>query len=465
MAGEEAGPDDAAATEVDGAPPGARQEAVTIGRFVLGKCLGSGGMGDVYEAYDPLLERTVAMKVLRPRPGADSSAQARRVLSEARAAARLAHPNTVTIFDVGEHDGRAYITMELLEGQTLRAAAKHAPLEKKLGWLLESARALVAAHESGLVHRDVKPENMFVCADGTLKLLDFGIAKRDEDEAMPSSLASVESPASLRTQEGKRIGTPRYMAPEQREGSPTDARTDQYAWGLVAFELLTGAHVDSVATVIDDARSDTPAEELRERSLVMAATPPPPAYVAAVLRALSDDKARRFDSMQPIVDALQAARPEEPNAAPLSTVPRRGRAPQIAALVAIVGVTAVALALAAVTVGRPAEKAVTFTPPPEIGAVYTIVTACTALGVPQPTRLGVQWGGWAKNEEVVSKGGGSSAAGFVLRLSHSNPDSFPLTVSAGPARFASRGCQISKGPLQGPPPPEWSDERYTRLEW
>ncbi len=464
----EGDPDEAAATQVDGAAQGERQEAVIVGRFVLGRCLGSGGMGDVYEAYDPVLERTVAMKVLRPRASADSAAQARRVLSEARAAARLAHPNTVTIFDVGEHDGRAYITMELLEGETLRAAAKHAPLEKKLGWLLESARALVAAHENGLVHRDVKPENMFVCADGTLKLLDFGIAKREEDETMAPSPASVASPNSLRTELGKRIGTPRYMAPEQRAGAPTDARTDQYAWGLVAFELLTGAHLDSVATIDDSPIGDDRAQEIRERSLTMAAMPAPPAYVAAVLRALSDDKARRFDSMQPIVEALQAARPPEPDAArPPAEVSGHRRAVRVAAVVVMLGAIAIAVALAVVTVGKPAEQAVTLSPPPEIGSVYTVVSYCTAFGVPQPTKLAVRWGGWSTSETVAAppKRGASSAAGLVLRLGHTNPDSYPVTVTAGPSRFASGGCRISNGPFQGPPPPEWNDERYQRVEW
>jgi len=318
------------------------------------------------------------------------------------------------------------------------------------------------------VHRDVKPENMFVCADGTLKLLDFGIAKREEDEAMPPSLASVMSPNSLRTQVGKRIGTPRYMAPEQRAGAPTDARTDQYAWGLVAFELLTGAHLDSVAT-IDDSRSDHDgALEIRERSLTMAAMPPPPAYVAAVLRALSDDKARRFDSMQPIVEALQAARPPEPDAArPAAEVPRRWRTTWVATVVVMFGAAAIAVALAMVTLRKPAEQAVTLSPPAEIGSVYTVVSYCTAFGIPQPTKLAVRWGGWSTSDiiAVAPKRGASSAAGFVLRLGHTKPDSFPVTVTAGPSRFANGGCRITQGPFQGPPPPQWNDERYERVEW
>jgi serine/threonine protein kinase len=309
---------------------------------------------------------------------------------------------------------------------------------------------------------------MFVCADGTLKLLDFGIAKREEDETMPPSLASVASPSSLRTEVGRRIGTPRYMAPEQRNGAPTDARTDQYAWGLVAFELLTGAHLDSVATVDDSRSGHDAAEEIRERTLTMAAMPPPPAYVAAVLRALSDDKARRFDSMQPIVDALQAARPTEWDAArPVAEVPRRRRTARVAAVVVMLGATAVAVALAAVTVGKPAEEAVTFSPPAEVGSVYTVVSYCTAFGVPQPTKLAVRWGAWSTSDTiaVAPKRGASSAAGFVLRLGHTNPDSYPLTVTTGPSRFGNRGCGISNGPYQGPPPPQWNDERYKRVEW
>lgn len=266
-----------------------------VGRFRLEAPLGSGGMADVYRAHDPLLDRAVALKVLRTRTRADDPQRMRRVLREARAAAALTHPNTVTIFDVGEADGAVFIAMELLEGSTLRGllGREGITLEQKLHWLLQAARALGAAHERGLVHRDVKPDNMFVCTDGTLKLLDFGIAKRDEDDSQDSAPSSM-GPSSLRTAEGRRVGTPRYMAPEQHAGEATDARTDEYAWGLVAFELLTGTRASDVAL------GSTPANALRAKVPEL-----DEAIVSTVTRALEPRKDDRFPSMAPVVAAFE----------------------------------------------------------------------------------------------------------------------------------------------------------------
>jgi hypothetical protein len=289
-----------------------------VGRFRIEAQLGSGGMGAVYRAHDPVLDRAVALKVLHTDPDGDDgdgdgAQRLRRVVREARAAAALTHPNTVTIFEVGEAENEVFIAMELLEGEDLRAILERgdASIEDKLRWLLQTARALQAAHERGLVHRDVKPENMFVCKDGTLKLLDFGIAKRDHDEVIAQPALDA-APSSLRTEAGRAFGTPRYMSPEQRAGEPTDVRTDQYAWGLVAFELLTGtvdltgqaeetatrpADVASAAPVLSAARID----ELRDRAPRLA-----DATVLALARTLAPDKADRFPSMKPLIAALEA---------------------------------------------------------------------------------------------------------------------------------------------------------------
>jgi serine/threonine-protein kinase len=302
----------------------AGSHARAVGRFRIQAQLGAGGMGDVFRAHDPVLDRSVALKVLRAESGADGAQRMRRVVREARAAAALTHPNTVTIFEVGESDEEVFIAMELLEGEDLRAVLDRgdATLEQKLRWLLHAARALAAAHERGLVHRDVKPENMFICKDGTLKLLDFGIAKRDEDEHIAGDAVEASmGPSSLRTEAGRRIGTPRYMAPEQRAGEATDARTDEYAWGLVAYELITGT--DGVGTLPTTGGEGEPLpesgrvkiDELRAKAPDLAEP-----IASAIARSLEPVKENRFSSMDEIVSIFEVASappvvtPPEPSA-------------------------------------------------------------------------------------------------------------------------------------------------------
>ncbi len=294
--------------------------ARTVGRFRIDATLGSGGMGDVYRAYDPVLDRDVALKVLRSNGSADDPQRLRRVIREARAAAALTHPNTVTIFEVGEAEHEVFIAMELLDGEDLRAVLDRgdAPREDQLRWLLDAARALDAAHERGLVHRDVKPENMFVCKGGLLKLLDFGIAKRD-DEAAVASTGSDLGPSSLRTSEGRRVGTPRYMAPEQHAGDATDARTDEYAWGLVAFELLAGTHIaveartmtrdgpEAVAARTGEAPEAIEAQNTADDRLAMLrakALDVPDPILRAIARALEPRKEDRYESMAKVIAAF-----------------------------------------------------------------------------------------------------------------------------------------------------------------
>ncbi len=275
----------------DGGPPR------SVGRFRIESLLGEGGMASVYRAFDPTLDRFVAVKVLHAPPSSNADASARlrkRIVREARAAAALTHPNTVTIYEVGEADGQPFIAMELLEGETLRHSARGTPsVEKRLQWLLQAARALTAAHARGLVHRDVKPDNMFVEKGGRLKLLDFGIAKRSEDDSEePRAAADPQDPngpSSLRTVAGQQVGTPRYMAPEQRAGESSDARTDQYAWGLVAFELLTGA----LPTTSEDVATTFRGLDL------------PEAVGAAIARALAARKEDRAPSLELAIDAIE----------------------------------------------------------------------------------------------------------------------------------------------------------------
>jgi serine/threonine protein kinase len=333
-----------------------------VGRFRVDARLGAGGMGDVYRAFDTVLDRPVALKVLRTDRSGDDAQRMRRVVREARAAAALTHPNAVTIFDVGEADKEVFIAMELLDGEDLRSVIERgdASLDDKLRWLLEAARALHAAHARGLVHRDVKPENMFVCKGGTLKLLDFGIAKRDDEDGTHADVVFGAGPSSLRTTEGRRVGTPRYMAPEQHAGDATDPRTDEFAWGLVAFELLTGSHVvaDLATMTVDGTARPVSAAPTAVRVAALRAKAPelPASIIDTIARALEPRKEDRFPSMAPIIAALEkpdeepvkalAALPERAAPAPSPSPASPSRLPRRAALAALAIVLVVGVAVA-----------------------------------------------------------------------------------------------------------------------
>src|SRR5437899_2703641 len=193
------------------APPPMRfQRGTRFGRFVAEAFLGSGGMGEVYRAFDTVLERPVALKVLASDTGSREGSS--RILREARAAAALVHPNVVAIYDVGEHEGVAYLAMEYVAGSPLRAwIGAPITLGARLRILLDVARALAAAHEAGLVHRDVKPENVMIRGDGAVKVLDFGIARRPRAGVSP--FADTEQISGHTA--GGVTGTLAYMAPEQ----------------------------------------------------------------------------------------------------------------------------------------------------------------------------------------------------------------------------------------------------------
>jgi eukaryotic-like serine/threonine-protein kinase len=268
-------------------------------------------MGRVYQAYDPRLHRKVALKVLsragdgQPpttgRPSSPSEGSAR-MLREARAAAALDHPNAVSIFDVGEVDGTPFIAMELIVGRSLRAVIGHAivPWDQRLRWLVDVARALAAAHKRGLVHRDIKPENVMVREDGVVKVLDFGIARRPDAPVDPVG-ATQQLGLEALTDKGVLVGTPRYMSPEQMRGDALDGRSDQFAWGVLAYEVLCGKSPwrrsdDSLAAL---------AELLTREPEPMDIDGLPPLVEATVRRALAKSHEARFPSMDDIVRALE----------------------------------------------------------------------------------------------------------------------------------------------------------------
>jgi serine/threonine protein kinase/tetratricopeptide (TPR) repeat protein len=207
-----------------------------LGRYRIVRKLGQGGMGLVYEARDEQLDRPVAIKTLFS-SGADEESR-KRLWREARAAARVRHPNVCQIFEVGEDSGKLFIVMELLEGQSLDERLKTGalPLRQAVPIALQMLSALVALHTENLVHRDLKPSNIFLTPHG-VKLLDFGLAKSNSPRPMGEEGQTI-SQVSL---EGAIAGTPQYMAPEQFQGKPLDLRTDLFAAGLVLFEMLAGS--------------------------------------------------------------------------------------------------------------------------------------------------------------------------------------------------------------------------------
>jgi len=279
-----------------------------VGPYEIRGFLGQGGMGQVYRAFDPRLERTVALKVIvvpdrlsendSVRVSGEFSA---RLLREARAVASLSHPNVVGIYDVGESGGRLYFAMEYVVGSTLRTltSSADASTSRKLRWLADVARALEVAHRAGLVHRDVKPENVMVREDGLVKVLDFGIARRT------ISPGQDQQQQDTVTGGGAIAGTPVYMAPEQIKGNEVDARCDQFAWGVMAFELLSGERpwpdTGDVLAVVARVLTDPP-PSLRSKDR---AKDVPPAVEETIERALAKDADARFASMADVADAIE----------------------------------------------------------------------------------------------------------------------------------------------------------------
>jgi serine/threonine-protein kinase len=271
-----------------------------LGRYQIGARIGAGGMGEVYQARDERLGRDVAIKVLAG-PFGDAADLRLRFEREAKAAARLSHPNIVAIHDVGEDAGVAYAVMELLRGETLRDRLRAGPLPTDLvrEYALQVARALAAAHAQGIVHRDLKPENIFLSAGGAVKLLDFGIA-RVQDALSPDP---AEAQTSLGTSVGTLLGTVEYMSPEQVRAAPVDHRTDVFSFGIVLFEMLTGARPFTGGSTAELAASILMTEA---PPIGTAATGEAARLERIARRCLEKQPADRFASAQELEEALGA---------------------------------------------------------------------------------------------------------------------------------------------------------------
>ena len=232
-----------------------------LGAYEIRSPLGAGGMGEVYEAYDPRLRRRVALKVLPGALAADAEHRAR-FEREARAIAALSHPNIVTIYSVEEADGVPFLTMELVEGRPLTALMPPDgfPIERLLPIAVALADAVSAAHARGITHRDLKPGNILVSHDGRVKVLDFGLAKLTDDSG-GSMGGATDLPTQSLSVDGRIVGTVWYMSPEQAEGKVVGPRSDLFALGIILYELATGRRPfkgDSTASLLSAILRDTP---------------------------------------------------------------------------------------------------------------------------------------------------------------------------------------------------------------
>jgi serine/threonine-protein kinase len=273
-------------------------ERVLAGRYRLKRLIAKGGMAEVWEAFDDILGRPVAVKVLLPHLAADDSFR-ERFRREAIAAARLAHPNVVATFDTGTDDGITFIVMELVDAPNLRHVLNQSgpmPAGRVVHIGAQVADALNYAHKNGIVHRDVKPANILVCPDGRVKVADFGIAKAVED-TQPGRAA----PADALTSTGSIIGTAQYLSPEQVDNRPVDGRTDVYALGVVLYEMLCGRPPFSGETDMAVALKHVTASPLAPRQVRAGI---PRALEDVVLRAMAKAPEARYQTAGELQTAL-----------------------------------------------------------------------------------------------------------------------------------------------------------------
>ncbi|MDF1556490.1 MAG: protein kinase [Deferrisomatales bacterium] len=286
----------------------------TIGRYQLLEQLGEGGMAVVHKAYDPSIDRTLAIKFLREERCFDPDYRTR-FLREAKAAGILSHANIATVFDVGEVDNRPYIVMELLDGEPLDEVMKSGeplPVDKVITYGIQLAKALDYAHSKGIVHRDVKPSNIVRLKNSdTLKMMDFGIARMENREV------------TQQTQMGEVLGTPQYMSPEQVLGNPVDARTDLFSLGVVLYQMVTDKKpfdAETLGTLLFRIATEPPP------SLEQLAPDVPASLRHVITKLLEKKPERRFQSGKELTTALikilkeveeQAARKDMPRIVPL----------------------------------------------------------------------------------------------------------------------------------------------------
>jgi tetratricopeptide (TPR) repeat protein len=303
--------DEGSPEQPGGLPTRQFERGASVGRYIMLDRLGGGGMGVVYAAYDPELDRKIAIKLLRATGAVDSRA---RLLREAQAMARLAHPNVIAVHDVGTVGDEVFIAMELVDGTPLSTfLGQERPMEEVLALFLQAGRGLAAAHAAGIIHRDFKPDNVLVDRQGRVRVLDFGLARAAGDEHVPSVAVSQPDDAGLSgkqalavplTRTGAFLGTPAYMAPEQMLGEATDARSDQFSFCIALYEALYGERPFAGDTLLALAQNVIRGE----------IRPPPrdnrvPARLRELLlRGLRTEREQRFPSMEALLEALAPGR-------------------------------------------------------------------------------------------------------------------------------------------------------------
>lgn len=378
-----------------------------IGHFEIIEWLGAGAMGTVYRAFDPRLDREVAIKIL-PEAFSRDPDRLRRFELEARAVARLAHPHIVALYDVGTHDGAPFIVMEMLDGETLRGKmlGRPFPARKVVEYGIQIASGLAAAHEHGLVHRDIKPENLFVGRDGRLKILDFGIAKLLDTGSPTGTSAETLTVVGF-------VGTPAYSSPEQVRGHVADHRADLFSLGVVLYEMASGVSPfrrdsapESMTAVVND-----------EPPLPPVTSDCPPGLARVVQHCLQKDPAERFQHARDLAFALDAAVPSVP--APLTgarRAPNLRAALGVATLLTFVG-------LAAFVAGRRS------TPPAGTGPAVDVQRLTDFDGLEEFPAIAPD----GKSVAFTARGGDGYRQVFVrLRAGGS-----PLQITQGPSDHES----------------------------
>ncbi|MFI5298912.1 MAG: protein kinase [Polyangiales bacterium] len=417
----------------------------TFDHYRIEAAIGEGGMGTVYRAFDVRLQRRVALKVLRRARLVSESERdddARideakaRMMREARAAAALQHPNAVAIYDVGEVDGVPYLAMELVSGTSLRAYVGNAavPLSRIVRWLADVARALDAAHRAGLIHRDVKPDNVMVAEDGAVKVLDFGIARGVRTPVDPQANTAADAALGTITGHGGEVGTPMYMAPEQLRGDSLDGRVDQFAWGVMAYELVTGASPWrasgplGVAAAIVTAEPEPPSKRRAEAAGALEAT---------ILRALRKSPDARFPVMSDVVAALErVAMPTVSSPPPVihsqveATTRRVRRLPSARTLALFVGSVSLMLALGATA--RRARTRVTTSQATSAAIDAPVIDPKRPMAIvdqPMPTTsVAAAQVAYADALQAIREGSGARSVGALERA-------LTLDPHFAPARF------------------------------